>query len=232
MKLYYVIDKWKVDKTDIIIPFYYIGDCSDTEYYEHIELNVFTEDQLFEKDLLEKYDEKITTGKHKGRIFSIYSIDTENIPENFVVEKCIFYYKLSVKNLETDWIEHNEIYSYNSNYHSLKWQLEQHIHLNTDVFKKSLEFIDNPERDIKLLINIICGGDDPDRLVRLNILQKSRNENKNFESAKELYKILFDFTFGDYYDMNAEGYAYYRAMRYLRDVYNVDPERSKHDEPN
>lgn len=52
MKLYYVVDKWKVDKTSVIMPFYYIGDCSDTEYYEHIKLNVFTEDQLFGKHVL------------------------------------------------------------------------------------------------------------------------------------------------------------------------------------
>lgn len=31
MKLYYVIDKWKVNKTNIIVPFYYKGDCYDNE---------------------------------------------------------------------------------------------------------------------------------------------------------------------------------------------------------
>lgn len=160
-----------------------------------------------------------------GRVFSIYSIDTENLPENFSVEKYSFYYKLSVKNLETDWFNHDDTYSYNINYHKLNWQLVEHICVDTLAFKNSLNLIDNLEGDIKLLINIICGGDAPDRLMRLNILQKAWSNDT--ESAKELYEILFDFTYGDYYDMNAEGYYYYRAMAFLRDTYNVDPEYNK-----
>lgn len=232
MKLYYVVDKWKVDNTNVIVPFYYVGDCNDTEFYEYIKLDVFTEDQLFEKHVLENYDKNISIREHRhlGRIFSIYSIDTDDLPENFSIETCKFYHKLSIKNTETSWTNYNTTYSYNSNYYKLNWQLVEHICVNTTKLKASLtNFPDDPYGDLNKLINIICGGDNPDRLVRLNTLQKMWNNDT--ESARELYDILCDFTFGDYYDINAEGYAYYREMRYLRDIYNVDPERSKHDKP-
>jgi len=32
--------------------------------------------------------------------------------------------------------------------------------------------------------------------------------------AKELYEILYEFSFGDYYDINSERYNYYNAMAF------------------
>jgi hypothetical protein len=235
MRLYYLVDKWRVDKTGIIIQSVYRGDCEDLEYMPNVELRVFTEDQLFEENLLEKYDKLKQLHeylKNYGRVFSIYSIETEGLPENFMIEQKRFYHILSTPNTKNNWVNIDDYNSYNSDFQNLNWKLERHVRVDTKKLKESFtNFPNDPHGDLKKLIDIICGGDHPDRLVRLNYLQKSWISESDTESARELCDILFDFTFGDYYDINAEGYAYYREMRYLRDRYNVYPERSKHDEP-
>lgn len=230
MKLYYIEDKHKVDNTKIFLPVYDSDDCLDTEYNKYIKLRVFTENQLFGSDVLEKYDENIPLRNYRkiGRVFSIYSIDTTELPENFTVETYNFYHMLQVTNNENNWEKCYEYKSYNTDYKNLNWKLDKHICVNIKNFNAGLNLPNDPNEYIKKLIDIICGGDHPDRLVRLNYLSKEWNDST--ESAKELYDILFDFTYGDHYDINSEGYYYYRAMAYLRNTYNVDPEYNKRSE--
>lgn len=232
MKLYYLEDKWRVNTTNIFLPLYDSIDCLDTEYIPNVTLRVFTENQLFGTELLENYDDskQIHDYRYIGRVISIHYIETNDLPENFNIEQKQFCCMVLTPNSADSWEKINEYQSSNLKFKNLNWKLHSHIVLNTKKLKASLtNFPNDPHGDLNKLIDIICSGDHPDRLIRLNNLQKMWNNNT--ESARELYDILCDFTFGDYYDINAEGYAYYREMRYLRDMYNVDPERSKHDQP-
>lgn len=223
MKLFYVVDKWRADNTVSFLPDYDSYDCLDLEYTKFINLRLFTEYQLFGFNISEKYDENISLqdNKKKGRVLSIYSIDTSELPNIFILVEHKFYYMLQVQNNENSWEKYNEDNSYNINYKNLNWKLNGHICVNLENLNLGLNLPDNSEGDIKNLFKIILHGDHPDRLIRLNYLSKIWDND--IESAKELYEILYDFTCGDYYDFCADSSYYYRAMKFLRDTYDVDP---------
>lgn len=224
MILYYLVDKEISDNNKIFLPLYDSYDCLDTELNKHIKLRLFTENQLFGSNVLEKYDENLPLKKHRkiGRVFSIYSIDTAKVPEIFTIVTHKFYHMLQVSNNENSWEKCYDDKYYNIDYKNLDWKFEKNICVNIKKFNAELNLPNDPNGYIKIITNIICEGDHPDRLVRLNSLPKE--SIVDFESAKELYDILFDFTYGEWYDMNSEGYYYYKAMEFLRDTYNVDPE--------
>lgn len=232
MKLYYLIDKWSVDHNKTLAPIYYSGDCDDFDCHSEIKLNVFTEENLFDQNVTSEYEECIDYRKIRNtRVISMYSIETSELPQSISVDSKEFYYTLSVQNTKESWKKvfegkincHNY---YNLDYHILNWKFEKNVVLNTKKFFDQLCLPNDSSNDIKKLTNIIVGGDHPDRLVRLNCINnKFSDENLNLtlNSAKELYDILYDFTFGDYYDINSDGTCYYRAMEFLRNNYNTDP---------
>jgi hypothetical protein len=229
MKLYYIIEKCHTDKFGIMVPLFYTSDVKDTEFNETISLNLFYQFDTFDENVLEEYNEKKSLNDYFRfdiRVFSMYSIETENLAKKFTLTKENEYkYKLTMLNENVNWVEHIENHSYASDFQNLDWKLEKVMCVNKNKFKSKFKFNetnDNEIHDIEKLIDIIVSGDSPERLLRLNNIVNDFNCDTQ-KCAKELYEILYDFTYGDYFDINAEGSYYYAAMAFLRKRFNTDP---------
>lgn len=133
-----------------------------------------------------------------------------------------YYHKIEILNNPSEWKKINIEYSYNKNFSELNWNLEGHFCINKEHFLSKFQF-DTEKKDIERLIKIILLGDYPERILRLNNILDDFNKNLQ-NCAKELYDILYEFTYGDWYDFNSEGTCYYNAMKFLRDKFNVNPE--------
>jgi len=219
MKLYYIIDKFIVDKNDgIIVPIVE----KDTIHEEYNSINLF--DKLFDENILEVFDEKTDYRRLRNiRIFYLYSIETDNLTLDFSLVNYKYILKLLHENIIL--IEYKENYLYSSDFQKLDWKLENVLCVNKNKFESKFIFNnenDTENHDIKKIIKVIICGDSAERLLRLNnILNDFNNDMK--KCAKELYEILYEFSFSDYYDINFEGTNYYSAMAFLREKYNTDP---------
>lgn len=220
MKLYFLNDKWKVDNNDnIIVPIFEKDkdtNCNSINLFNNI---------LFDDDVLEEYDEKVNENIISNRIFYLFSIEVDNLDSKLLLENNDYYYTLKLLNKNINIVDYKKNYFYASDFQKLNWKMEKIICLNKNNFTS--KFIINNQNDtennIEELINIIIQGDSAERVVRLNNIIKDFNANMN-KCAKELYEILYDFSCGDYYDINSEGVAYYNVMAFLRNKYNVDPQ--------
>jgi hypothetical protein len=222
MKLYYIIDKLSVDKNDsIIVPIVE----KDTIYEKYNSINLF--DKLFDENILEDFDEKKSLNDYHKlgiRLFYAYSIETDNLDLDFSLVNYNYKYTLKLLHENIILIEYKENYLYSSDFQKLDWKLENILCVNKNKFES--KFIFNNDNDtknnIKKLIEVIICGDSAERLLRLNnILNDFNNDMK--KCSKELYEILYEFSFGNYYDINSNGTNYYNAMAFLREKYNTDP---------
>jgi len=214
MKLYYIIDKWIVDKNGIIAPILE----KDVFNINYDSLNLFNENivKYFINDKHNIHDEtKIS--EYDYRMCLLYSIETDNLKFNYSLSNNGYMYTLKQLN-ELNLVDYKDIYVYNFNFKNLDWKLEKKLYININNFK--LLFI-TENNNIQKLVSVIIQGDSPERLVRLKAIENNFNQNMQY-CAKELYSILYDFSYGNYYNMNADGNNYYNAMEYLRNKYNLD----------
>lgn len=219
MKLYYLTK----EKNDNYI---YIG---NTEHQEHFQLYLFNELQLFGNDVMETYDENIPDVKYwikDKRIFSIYSLEIDNLPTNYKLTNSNFYHVL--EDLNKKYVndgDNEDIELYKQTLRSLNLKFEKKICIdrNKIILKFNFSLMDELiANKIKNLIKIILTGDSPINCLRLYNIANVFNVSPQF-ATKEIYDILYSFTLGDYYDLNAEGPMYYDAMKILREKYYTDP---------
>ena len=226
MKLYYIIDKWRVDKNNgIIVPILE----KDNIYSSYNSINLY--DKLFDENILEIYYQDKPLNDYRIldiRVFSIYSVETDILDSNFSLFNDRYKYILNLLNENIIFINYKENYLYSQDFQILNWKFEQILCINKNKFKSNFLYNNennNENNDIKKLLEIIIDIDSPDRLLRLNnILNDFNNNIKN--CAKELYEIFNEFSCTDYFDINSEGYFYYNAINFLKDKYNVDEEYS------
>jgi hypothetical protein len=109
---------------------------------------------------------------------------------------------------------------YSSDFQKLDWKLENVLCLNKNKFESKFIFNnenDTENHDIKKIIKVIIWGDYAERLLRLNNIFNDFNIDMK-KCAKELYEILYEFSFSDYSDISNNGTNYYNAMAFLRVV--------------
>jgi hypothetical protein len=97
MKLYYIVDKWRVDKNNGIIVPIVEKDTIYNEYDEYNSINLF--DRLFDENILEYFDEKkLLNDYHKLGIrqFYVYSIETDNLDLDFSLVNYNYKYTLKL----------------------------------------------------------------------------------------------------------------------------------------
>lgn len=190
MKLYYLTNFFTKQKTGKITPLIYSADYSPDD--EKITLKLFKESELFNCNI----EELIDLNSNKIRLFSIYSIETDNITLE------ISETKLLLENNKINWEHTQGCNSYVSNFEDLPWKFEKVISIDKNKLFSLFNFNENndtQQKDIERLLKIIISGDSASQVLRLyNIINDFNNNTQ--KCANELYSILYDFTNGDFFD--------------------------------
>lgn len=218
MKLYYLVEKINADKNnDIIVP------ILEKDRYDKDYNSIYLFDSYFNNNVIENYNNEKSLNQHFNlglRVFNLYSIETENLHKNIsLINDQIGLHKLHLDN--PTFIDYKENYQYVLEFQNLDWIFEKILCLNKINFLSTFIFTpdnDTKNKDIEMLLDIIIKGDSVDRLLRLNKIVNDFN-NKPEKCAKELYEILYDFSLGDYFDINSEIHSYYNAMEFLKNLF-------------
>lgn len=122
----------------------------------------------------------------------------------------IFVYSVEI---DKEFVTNDDFISYDDEKKTLQFTFQKKINTNIKLIRENLSSVIDNEM-IVTFTGYMCGS--PSTVFRMeNIYYKILNNGLN-NNAKELYDIIHDYTYSDWYDINCEGYLYYNIMAYLR----------------
>ena len=172
-------------------------------------------------DVMETFDENIPEPKYwkqNKRVFSIHSLEIDNLPTNYKLSNLNFHYALY--DTENNCCDEEDFELYKQTLQSLDLKFEKKICIDKSKILSKFNLL--PDDDLNKLFKMILTGDSPINCLRLYNVANIFNTSPHLV-AKEIYDILFSFTYGYYFDFNADSEIYYRTMKFLRDNYHTDP---------
>lgn len=213
-KLYYITNYNK--KRKILAPLQHSCDDDDDIYTLALIKENFLQTDIFED----------TSGNVNRNLRNMIIYSIENIPEDFIKIEHDEYFIINSKNPDITY--YNDDYTYDKKLNDLPFTIEKRIICS---YKKLFsKFIFNEHNDnddcAKIMIETITQGLDPLLIIRLLSLVNDFNniaepyDKKTYDCIEKMYILFYDFTYTDYYDINSEGFYYYRIMEYYRNNFN------------